>query len=133
MAKWEYLGKREIMQRVSDLSYPVSSGKLCSYSKFEGVISIHAPAKGATSLSSSFSSSLSISIHAPAKGATSPLFKRFITITISIHAPAKGATSYSLTVAADFQFQSTLPRRERQSKVYRRKISSKFQSTPPRW
>ena len=37
MAKWEYLGKREIMQRVSDLSYPVASGKLCSYSKFEGV------------------------------------------------------------------------------------------------
>lgn len=37
MAKWEYLGKREIMRRVSALGYPVASGKLCSYAKFEGV------------------------------------------------------------------------------------------------
>ena len=37
MAKWEYLGKREILRRVSDLGYPVASGRLCSYSKFEGV------------------------------------------------------------------------------------------------
>lgn len=35
--KWEYLGKREILRRVSDLGYPVASGKLCSYAKFEGV------------------------------------------------------------------------------------------------
>lgn len=37
MAKWEYLGKREIMHRVSALGYSVGSGKLCIYSKFEGV------------------------------------------------------------------------------------------------
>ena len=37
MAKWEYLGKREIMRRVSALGYSVASGKLCSYAKFEGV------------------------------------------------------------------------------------------------
>lgn len=37
MAKWEYLGKREILRRVSDLGYPVASGRLCGYSKFEGV------------------------------------------------------------------------------------------------
>ena len=37
MAKWKYLGKREIMRRVSALGYPVASGKLCGYSKFEGV------------------------------------------------------------------------------------------------
>lgn len=35
--KWEYIGKREILRRVSALGYPVASGKLCSYSKFEGV------------------------------------------------------------------------------------------------
>lgn len=35
--KWEYIGKREILRRVSALGYPVASGKLCIYSKFEGV------------------------------------------------------------------------------------------------
>lgn len=35
--KWEYIGKREILRWVSALGYPVASGKLCSYSKFEGV------------------------------------------------------------------------------------------------
>ena len=37
MGKYEYIGKREIMRRVSVLGYPVASGKMCSYSKFEGV------------------------------------------------------------------------------------------------
>lgn len=37
MAKYEYIGKREIMRRVSALGYLVASGKLCSYSKYEGV------------------------------------------------------------------------------------------------
>lgn len=35
--KWEYIGKREILRRVSDLGYPVASGRLYDYSKFEGV------------------------------------------------------------------------------------------------
>ena len=37
MAKYEYIGKREIMRRVDALGYPVESGKMCGYSKFEGV------------------------------------------------------------------------------------------------
>lgn len=37
MTKYEYIGKREIMRRVSALGYLVASGKLCSYSKYEGV------------------------------------------------------------------------------------------------
>lgn len=37
MGKYEYIGKMEIMRRVSALGYPVASGKLCSYAKFEGV------------------------------------------------------------------------------------------------
>ena len=37
IGKYEYIGKREIMRRVSALGYPVASGKLCSYAKFEGV------------------------------------------------------------------------------------------------
>lgn len=37
MEKYEYIGKREIMHRVSALGYPLASGRMCGYSKFEGV------------------------------------------------------------------------------------------------
>lgn len=37
MGKYEYIGKREIMRRVSALGYPLASGRMCGYSKFEGV------------------------------------------------------------------------------------------------
>lgn len=37
MGKYEYIGKREIMRRVSDIGYPVASGRMCGYAKFEGV------------------------------------------------------------------------------------------------
>ncbi len=99
------------------------------------MISIHAPAKGATlrrmlrSLPLHFNPRSregsdcadtdpwamlkQISIHAPAKGATktggyTPEKRR-----ISIHAPAKGATLYPRLIYIYSQFQSTLPRRER--------------------
>ncbi len=55
-----------------------------------------------------------ISIHAPAKGATIRGFRLLTrTVKISIHAPAKGATDASAFVDDEQQFQSTLPRRER--------------------
>ena len=56
-------------------------------------ISIHAPAKGATTFPESLDDFPHISIHAPAKGATVMAYKGFCSSTmISIHAPAKGAT-----------------------------------------
>mgnify|MGYP006912635909 CR=1 FL=1 len=56
-------------------------------------ISIHAPARGATSTYQHTHYSTRISIHAPARGATdfSDFFKFFL--RISIHAPARGATT----------------------------------------
>ena len=55
-----------------------------------------------------------ISIHAPAKGATLDLFCVLTQFVISIHAPAKGATALTLILQPSFNlFQSTLPRRER--------------------
>ena len=39
-----------------------------------------------------------ISIHAPAKGATHGVTQQYLIASISIHAPAKGATLLSLTV-----------------------------------
>ena len=56
-----------------------------------------------------------ISIHAPAKGATFRAYKRdCVSATISIHAPAKGATMLTERLIDGYHiFQSTLPRRER--------------------
>ena len=59
----------------------------------------------------------SISIHAPAKGATSVIKMISYYITISIHAPAKGATVGVGLPNVSESFQSTLPRRERRART----------------
>ena len=56
-----------------------------------------------------------ISIHAPAKGATCFLQSMLYHLSISIHAPAKGATKVWMEKILLNRFQSTLPRRERLS------------------
>ena len=78
------------------------------------VISIHAPAKGATAQRKALTRWAKISIHAPAKGATTAVLQLTAHWYISIHAPAKGATENLLLFAQqNHKFQSTLPRRER--------------------
>ena len=62
-------------------------------------ISIHAPAKGATTGVEVTGIVSSISIHAPAKGATKRIVKSWDNGLISIHAPAKGATGMRLSVS----------------------------------
>ena len=97
------------------------------------VISIHAPAKGATRKSSGIKSRAFISIHAPAKGATESECTVAGNADISIHAPAKGATfSWVFIGFTAAQFQSTLPRRERQFFQYFHVLLFQFQSTLPR-
>ena len=54
-----------------------------------------------------------ISIHAPTKGATENGAVELLSLDISIHAPTKGATNSRSKRWRDWQFQSTLPRRER--------------------
>ena len=54
-----------------------------------------------------------ISIHAPAKGATNDNEIMTDVLIISIHAPAKGATGVVAWIVNIAVFQSTLPRRER--------------------
>ena len=63
------------------------------------MISIHAPAWGATKLVVSSIIVPSISIHAPAWGATSGFIKFPAASTISIHAPAWGATRGTAHIA----------------------------------
>ncbi|CFX74670.1 Uncharacterized [Syntrophomonas zehnderi OL-4] len=56
-----------------------------------------------------------VSIHAPARGATSPRGLRSVRPSVSIHAPARGATSYKPAQAAGGKlFQSTHPHGVRQ-------------------
>ena len=62
----------------------------------EELISIHAPAKGATICGTMLCSDVNISIHAPAKGATAIKLTTRVKVLISIHAPAKGATLAAL-------------------------------------
>ena len=64
------------------------------YAYTDDVISIHAPANGATCGFFKSSTSLSISIHAPANGATVKQACDKGLIIISIHAPANGATIF---------------------------------------
>ena len=57
-----------------------------------GIISIHAPPRGATLTSATVSTDRDISIHAPPRGATLLNSLYGMTATISIHAPPRGAT-----------------------------------------
>jgi len=59
------------------------------------IISIHAPAEGATGDGHQHEPIVLISIHAPAEGATGGVTPTEITPSISIHAPAEGATATS--------------------------------------
>ena len=96
-------------------------------------ISIHAPAKGATIFDCLSDGYDDISIHAPAKGATASFSAlAFLSAIISIHAPAKGATNLSVVHDIIRGFQSTLPRRERQKREVYTYKNGGFQSTLPR-
>ena len=65
---------------------------LCT-SDADQVISIRAPAKGATCCQYTPSAFITISIRAPAKGATGDSLINALSGDISIRAPAKGATN----------------------------------------
>ena len=79
------------------------------------IISIHAPARGATGIYLIGVILIDISIHAPARGATCrALSNALLSLAISIHAPARGATQCGQPMETLFpSFQSTLPRGER--------------------
>ena len=94
-------------------------------------ISIHAPARGATSCVVRFLKRFVISIHAPARGATDALAQIWAAIDISIHAPARGATDFDEQPTPAQLFQSTLPQGERPYCFPRQVMSLLFQSTLP--
>ena len=73
-------------------------------------VSIHAPARGATSnkIVDVLTGEI-VSIHAPARGATVLLRSYWVAWLVSIHAPARGATSSNLVIRHPSLFQSTHP------------------------
>ena len=79
------------------------------------VVSIHAPARGATTFFYSQGQCFEVSIHAPARGATRTHDSGHALQEVSIHAPARGATRRRLFLSDGSRFQSTRPRGARQS------------------
>ena len=73
-----------------------------------------------------------ISIHAPARGATDIEVKISEVKNISIHAPARGATVRLRLRASSRAFQSTHPRGVRLDPCTREALDGVFQSTHPR-
>ena len=76
------------------------------------LVSIHAPARGATGSLCPLSNAAPVSIHAPARGATFHVAAQQRIHIVSIHAPARGATSSRILQCGCVR-------------------SSAFQSTPP--
>ncbi len=94
-------------------------------------VSIHAPARGATSVER-HSQDSPVSIHAPARGATRH-FRIFDTSYTRFNPrPRAGGDCPDLPGRAPIRFQSTPPRGGRQIHSQERLLWSVFQSTPPR-
>ena len=94
-------------------------------------VSIHAPARGATLEEKQLILAKVVSIHAPARGATDTITKRRSKSWVSIHAPARGATPIKIVFAGIFKFQST-PLRGATIMVSMSFTIGGFQSTPLR-
>ena len=68
-----------------------------------------------------------ISIHAPSRGATCVYWLFFHPLLqISIHAPSRGATMFTMPLKTSSQFQSTLPREERQRHLFHDFLTKDF-------
>jgi len=96
-------------------------------------VSIHAPAWGATFFWRIWCCVEQVSIHAPAWGATLPTIYRFEVRNVSIHAPAWGATGkriLQLLRSRSFNPRARVGRDE--SNGWRVGKSPMFQSTRPR-
>ena len=73
-----------------------------------------------------------ISIHAPAQGATYNIPVRLAKLGFQSTLPRRERLVYVMLDSQFLQFQSTLPRRERHSRPVIGTVSGEFQSTLPR-
>ena len=96
------------------------------------VVSIHAPAGGATHATTLNTNREYVSIHAPAGGATKTIPFKSMAEVVSIHAPAGGATFIFWNNIINNRFQSTRPRGARRNLLSYLRTLFMFQSTRPR-
>ncbi len=115
-------------------STPPRGGRLIRQHKSSFiVVSIHAPAWGATLPQSSILPSHYVSIHAPAWGATLSLLALFERQGVSIHAPAWGATGSTWGLVCIYLCFNPRPRVGGDLfTLVNRSFCFTFQSTPPR-
>ena len=96
-------------------------------------VSIHAPARGATTSCADEYRSISVSIHAPARGATRRRPDDAVDERVSIHAPARGATAVRAGALPATSRFNPRARAGRDALNGRDRIeSATFQSTRPR-
>ena len=88
----------------------VGRDTICVEQRLGHVVSIHAPAWGATEFRADKHGNHAVSIHAPAWGATWISCWACAGGKVSIHAPAWGATLKSVIGGPEKMFQSTRPR-----------------------
>ena len=96
------------------------------------VISIHAPARGATETADIVRSRRPNFNPRSREGSDDLRHGCLLNLPISIHAPARGATCLEVLLLLPLKFQSTLPRGERRSSGRTDRGSDGFQSTLPR-
>ncbi len=97
------------------------------------IVSIHAPAWGATPLTRHIADRRRVSIHAPAWGATAAHLCAVRTPAVSIHAPAWGATYQYRVAWRPHQFQSTRPRGARLESVPQLEMRVRVSIHAPAW
>ena len=95
------------------------------------VVSIHAPTRGATSLTSSCHREKKVSIHAPTRGATKLPIRREPTGQVSIHAPTRGATLAAAMPLVCRWVSIHAPTRGATCRGFRPCLMAMFQSTHP--
>ena len=96
------------------------------------IISIHAPAKGATPRPLKLSSILLFQSTLPRRERRLVIEKSSATFTFQSTLPRRERQDFGERWHPVAKFQSTLPRRERQSKFVQSPLYFKFQSTLPR-
>ena len=96
------------------------------------IISIHAPAKGASGMQMFRITPVDISIHAPAKGASGIPLCGLPFFHISIHAPAKGASLQCGCPPNRLSISIHAPAKGASTPYEVEKVVKKFQFTPLR-
>ncbi len=126
-------GKYPTSSKIVSIHAPARGATIaCGQDRDQDPVSIHAPARGATRNSIDGKVAIAVSIHAPARGATKAVNLCNHRTVVSIHAPARGATMWlrhGLTYNSCFNPRTRTGCDVETQHLYR--LLSEFQSTHP--